>query len=1053
MADLTPKIQLIEEKLQGLGLLTPAQVDGVADEAFVDARDKAVRFLAAFLDMPGVTGYTPEFGRQVLDRLAANEKSGKLAEDIESIKENSDLELDKSWTPTKSVIRGYLEDAGIPEDQWGKIKLGGLLAFIKDRKQVVADLNEIANDKGVQQVQKARVEKTQSDTETVLKTIGQEGKAWDAPETQAALKEYVTKLQSDFGFPEARRYGAFDEVTSKKLTQQLAAGPVPAGYDAAQLQAFIPALDALRSSGAYNPPEKPLTAFDATLKVEAMLGELVPKLNAQLEEKNAQMPGGFMGQLLKDFITGGILDRRITEVGEPDGIFDMRTQASLQGMMLVLSHPMLLEIPAEKGVGDHEYTVTKGKYIREHFEEKLKGKISDEQLADLKKVLPELLDSLDYLAKEGMISHELFINPDNSILSMPDLVERQFAQRIEEHKDGNPDMLRLLDSLTHTYTNSMGMAALMPDLAIPDLFGKIDASKSPRDRLAQFYKEAREKYGDKEDNFHTDMIILINTAMTLPYGNRAYREHFEDAMSDALAEAGKISDPDAAAKMFADKVSTYAVELHKTQEGGAPAYVESYDRSVPVWKPGLTSLEITSGGHAYNSTDIAQAYDDYNLAVAQGDFQKRGMANPLYQQKFMIFQDDEGQRYVAGIDKDSMIFTVEKIDVAAIRKALKDKPGRPWTEIRDLDPGFALLVDQRGHIQNGSYSYSNLLVDVESEDVPKLGDFVQKYRKEAQDIHAGNIQRLNDEAQWNPDLFIPKEPAPQQFKSAARRAGAAEFDKAAALPSSEDLQLISQFTSRKLYSSPVVLGPRDRDVLEAFSRNAGRELTLGSSIEAGTQVRIKGIEMPSDTSGPLIALYDRKEQRVRVIETPQVLRDSAARKALMEEVHKTDDMTMMDKIRREQPELFALMNGYSAKGAERAVLSAGDTSQPYQYLGFRREFLRFMKGVELQSNLSVSSRPPVYLSNEQYRVEMGRPNRSENAMEALGSSMKRGFSSAVEGIKRVFGVGASEKPDQSVQKTREIQENGREIAGDRAGQQSLPLREPAPVYDLSRPLE
>ncbi|MCB1721554.1 MAG: hypothetical protein KDI11_07355, partial [Alphaproteobacteria bacterium] len=568
MADLTPKIQSIAGKLQGLGLLASSHKGDVADEAFVDARDKAVRFLAAFLDMDGVEGYSPKFGKQVLDRLAANEKSGKLAKDIDRIKENFDLELDKGWTPTKSVIRGYLEDAGIPEDQWGKIKLGGLLVFIKDREQVVADLNEIANDKNVQQVQKARVEKTQSDTETVLKTIGQEGKAWDAPETQAALTAYVSKLQTDFGFPEDKRYGAFDEVTSKKLTQQLAAGTVAAGYDAAQLQAFIPALDALRSSGAYNPPEKPLTAFDATLKVETMLGELVPKLNAQLEEKSAQMPSGFVGQLLKDFVTGGILDRRITEVGAPDGIFDMRTQASLQGMMLVLSHQMLLGIPAEKGVGDHEYTVTKGKYIREHFDEKLKGKISDEQLADLKKALPELLDSLDFLAKNGMISRELFINPDdNSLLKMPDLVERQFAQRIEEHKDGNPDMLRLLDSLTHTYTNSMGMAALMPDLAIPDLFGKIDGNKSPRDRLAQFYKEAREKYGDKKEDFHTDMIILINTAMTLPYGDRAYREHFEDAMSDALAAAGKISDPDKAAEMFADKVSTYAAALHKTQEG------------------------------------------------------------------------------------------------------------------------------------------------------------------------------------------------------------------------------------------------------------------------------------------------------------------------------------------------------------------------------------------------------------------------------------------------------------------------------------------------------
>ncbi|MCB9981209.1 MAG: hypothetical protein H6860_02285 [Rhodospirillales bacterium] len=95
MADLTPKIQSIAGKLQGLGLLASSHKGDVADEAFVDARDKAVRFLAAFLDMDGVEGYSPKFGKQVLDRLAANEKSGKLAKDIDRIKENFDLELDK----------------------------------------------------------------------------------------------------------------------------------------------------------------------------------------------------------------------------------------------------------------------------------------------------------------------------------------------------------------------------------------------------------------------------------------------------------------------------------------------------------------------------------------------------------------------------------------------------------------------------------------------------------------------------------------------------------------------------------------------------------------------------------------------------------------------------------------------------------------------------------------------------------------------------------------------------------------------------------------------
>ncbi|MCB9983588.1 MAG: hypothetical protein H6861_07970 [Rhodospirillales bacterium] len=1070
MADLKSQIQSIEEKLVGLGFLSavrdpnlsdPAAI-AAANDAFVDARDKAARFLAAVLDMDGVEGYSAPFGKQVLERVAALEKDGKLAEKIKDIKANADLQLadgaapklyTNAWEKTKqwpedklaqTILQEKLKDADIPKSQWGNIKLGGLLAFINDREQVVQSLDAIANDAGVQAVQQAQAAKAQSNIETVLKTIGQDGKDWTAPETQEALKAYVKKLQTDFGFPEDYRYGAFDEVTSKKLSEHLAAGTVPAGYDAAQLQAFIPALDSLRKSGAYKPPEKPLTAFEATKRVETILMKLVPDLNGQLKEKGAQR-GQLIGQfeqwfgqfpdsvkqLLKSVTGSDILDFQIPEVGEVDGIFDMRAQASLQGAMLVLSHPELLGIPAQEGVGNHVYTVEKGKFIRENFEKKLKGKISDTELENLKKVLPDLLDSLDYLAKEGLISKELFINPDNSLLTMPELVQKQFVLRIEKYKDDNPGMLRLLDSLTRSYTNNMGMAELMPDLEIPDLFSKIDGNLSARDRLAQFYREAREKYGDRKDAFHDDMLVLINTVITVPFGDRNYRFGFEDAMIDAFKAAENESDPDKAAAMFAGKLSEAAVALHETQGGGAPGYVESYDREVPVWKPGLTSFTVTSGEHTYNATDIAQAYDNYNLALAQKDYKKRGMGNPAYAQSPMVFKDDNGQRYVAAIDAESMIFTIEKIDVAALRtleKEMKDvKSGDDFVRrLRAADPGFALLVNQHGSIRNGSFSYGNLYDDVESGSVQGLGEMVEEYGGAARDIHNGNLSRFESNAKWNPALFTASEEAKAKSRQQV------EFSRAASdlNGTPEDIQPVSDFIRRRIYGGPTVLNPQDRDIYEALSRNAEQELPWGKSLE-GAQIRVKGIEVPDgQVSGPLMAYYDHDEQKVKVVEAPQILADPAQRKALMDSIAGKDDRAMMKEVTSKYPVLLKMMQNYSRVEIGRASYK---TSDPSGSLGFRKDFSLFMKQIDKQMKYSVlrvgdSIQAAV---SERYKADRRETRGVAGAVGALGARVKNGVVGAIKKLSETFHPSADggESGSSKGNTQEEMRENAQDIGG------------------------
>ena len=98
----------------------------------------------------------------------------------------------------------------------------------------------------------------------------------------------------------------------------------------------------------------PQTIVGTAYLVELALSELVPELIKQMaaaaetsEEKLSEMPEGLRNILtaLKMIPDTSILDRKIPEIGEVDGILDLRSQASLQGLLVVLSDPAIMNIP------------------------------------------------------------------------------------------------------------------------------------------------------------------------------------------------------------------------------------------------------------------------------------------------------------------------------------------------------------------------------------------------------------------------------------------------------------------------------------------------------------------------------------------------------------------------------------------------------------------------------------------------------------------------------------------------------------------------------------
>lgn len=982
MADLTSKIQAIENHLVGLGIMPAADANHLAGEDFIRSLNKSARVLAGMLEMPKVQGYSPEFGQDLLKKLS--EKTPEEINELKTfLKENPDMDLAPRLINgfVRGAIQDRLKNGGVPEEEWGQIKLGGLLPMIENAEQIVADLNEITQDQQVAQVQatvQAQVQaQTQSSNDVVLKAIGQEGRTFSEASTQEVLKTYVTKLQTDFAFTESKRYGAFSQEFSDHIADKISSSSLPAGYDAAQLQAFSDAMNFLRGNGSYIEPEEPMNVQTATVMIEGVLKEMAPQLNAKLEEvgakTNAQLeklPEGFIRDLamaFKDLRTGGLLDQRVPEISSVDGIFDRRAQASLQGFLQVLGHEKFMDFPGEN---DWEYTPALAPYMLDvdKLKKNLSGVMSPE---DLKKIEPmlnkermgELVDALNFLYHDGRISREPLIDPGfNEYRSLPNFTERIFQQQIDTYKDTNVEMIGLLDSLSREYAG-VGVHDFKSDIEFPDVYAKLDGAMDRSQLLTHFYTQAQKNYkknGGSEEAFKEDLYLLVNTVLTLPFGDKNRRDEFYLAMQSAVDAAGDASS-EKAAGVFAEKVIEGSEGVRANYDGTHPDYKHYYERTASVWKPGLQSLEITSGGKVFTARDVAQAYDNYHLSVASLKYRELGLSDEIDRQGYISFTDDKNQQYVSAIDKHSMVFTVEKINTDALLPIAWAIPPREGPEynglsytrgameaelqalvddnrldskalekikstlddkkigqddyimdqdlrrqlMRDLDPGYRLVDPKKGMLM--ASSMPELFRNLEKpERTESLDKFAADQALSAGQVKAEKAERIAKEAEkdHSPSLSRPGDAALTAVASDVMAPGGPT------LPRSE-AGAIRNYAGR-LYSAPSVIYPGDKNILPLLKSVSGQDdLRIGSYL--GSSLEVSSVRVEANRGGgPMISYFDKGSSEIRVIAPPDYLSDPAQRAELKNIISNSgvDSAQFMRHIESEYPDLYAMVENH-----------------------------------------------------------------------------------------------------------------------------------------------
>lgn len=810
--------------------------------------------------------------------------------------------------------------------------------------------------------------------------------AWDETDARAMQALFRT-MQNDGYYGQGwtgAKNGIYDAAWRAHLDAKLAAMP-DTDPRKEHLTTMLASIDVL-ASRSQSPTPPPPDIRSATRTVEESLLVLAPKINETLEDAQASMSGqGGLAELFQSFAQVGILEHRIPEISGADENFDLRSQAALQGLMVFLSDPMVMDIPGEN---NWYYTPEKGQFILaniDNLKTKIKGLMGEEkynesgieEMLTRDNLLP-LIESLDFLASQDppRISQQLLFNQGSvvaapyttelfqSLISVPEdpaeieSLTARGAHRIAGMSANNPDMLKLMEVMTREFTGQFGILDIMPDLEGADALGEIDGTATRQQRIADLYKSARAKHAENGHGatLDDDLFIMISTINTLPFGNSRYRRDYLQVMREAIDAAGDITDPDEAARVFSERVTQGMDRLHNLY--GQPSHTQVFDRDAPAWKPGLENMTITSGGETFTASQMATFYDNFHIMAAGNPFQDQLGTDFLEMQGAAHFKDDEGNMYVSGIDKQSMIFSVEKIDIARVTAIYEDESISLDDRIEQMieaDPGFALLAGIWGDYGAMNAVFNQRIFD----NAQNFNTISEHYQRDVDAIREGR-----DAAQAERDAYIPPYARSTTVsESKGEQTTAARFQDAAQEPSVfddqtrtrtqilSDLDALRNFANDELNSSPRVIMAHETGIMDMLRRNDitgadGRSIELPVGNYPGVaSLRVKHIDLPPEgTTGQMLSYFDFENNTIRVIPMPDYLVDPAQRAELMSMTGGSDTEAFMRGIKENYPELFNAIQEYRTGG-----YGGGVTSGPIgrnEYTQFKESMRGFLRSIE-----------------------------------------------------------------------------------------------------------
>jgi hypothetical protein len=678
---------------------------------------------------------------------------------------------------------------------------------------------------------------------------------------------------------------------------------------------FAQALENMESRGVQLlSKEDQLSPGQAARKVEEVLREFAPMLNDTLEDaqKKAEAAGRSFeanglaalfdskkGQEfgIEDFfagkVAGDFLDLRIVEIKDADTKFDFKSQAALQGLMQVLSSEYVLGIQSPKGE-EFFYTADKGIAMKAKLAAALDKenkdppqfikKMDEKQLDMLRAMLENgqfdtLISSLNVLSKNGRLINYNITDKKGFAPLTQDIVKDEI-RRLEEAN--NPDAVKLFDTLLYSYTNGQfginnvldgaslrkgedetlldrGREPARDDEGHEEDDQKFSAKQKYAQRLAQYFESTKKALSGDAALDDAFFLTMMQSFRTLPLGNDTQRDLFQQHMVNAFRDSKDGAE-------FAEAVDK-AMESIRERHGDVTLADRHFVR--PTAHPKLANFEpFTSGGQSMDANDVIHAYNDLHLGKATGDMRARGQEAPLHMHTYLSFQDDDGQVYVAGIDKGAMIFTIEKVDaeqLAMIDQYLHNDEidGKKMAYenrlayLQDNSPVFALIFpDGYGDLSMVSYSrFHQHLSDISGGQgsVRKFADIKAEYADMAQEVRDNAIRRIGEP--------LLASGTARDAQKAAREFAAAVAKDAPPQPPEQDRVEMSHFANALRYKGQIL----DYDKLTLLDQYRGQDNFM-VGLNGHQDIRLKGVNIAENPdNADMFAYYNPKTQTIDVL--------------------------------------------------------------------------------------------------------------------------------------------------------------------------------------------
>ncbi|MCB1563212.1 MAG: hypothetical protein KDJ75_06520 [Alphaproteobacteria bacterium] len=782
---------------------------------------------------------------------------------------------------------------------------------------------------------------------------------WDGPEDGLYTEEYATHL--------AARVEALPESTEEEREEKT------------RMQRVVSGLEEMRANPAIELlPKPPMSEEEAIMIVKGALEQFGPILNEQLAAKKAELEGeeGLVANF-KRMLAPKILDIQIPEV-TPGDKFRMQDQSALQAVLTVLSHARVLDIP---GGEPWVYTPETGThllakapaYLRELAKDESLPAETRQELEELTKdntAIEKLVEALDTLYANDRISYLKLFRDKPADLAV--WHKKVLLDTVEGLKAENPAFLPLMDAMARGYSG-FGLHDFLTEGDAPDFDPEVkDRRDQQEEHLASLYKDARAGWNGSQEDFDAAMTRAAYAASVLPFGSRDRHSAYQERMRRIIKEAGEKGD-DYAAQHFALEMMLLHDSINA--DFGLVRFNDDYrSRSVTVDPAIIGRTFVSKGGgtdYTFDNDDVAKAYNRM-----QYGFTLELHSSPL------VFTANDGTLYVAAIDKQSKVFTIQEFPADEIEAAIaahKEAGTNDKDTVADLQarfPGFALVVP---HAANQSTRHSLVKCWYEApEELRNAGKLLHErvekieadYQRKRGIEEAQEAERIAEE---EGDRILPVGPAP--YKDGGLRGA---FNPQSKAPTPQELKDMHseahaiQMLARRLQTGALLISPCTEE-MALLERFAGRELRIGEDLYLNNVTKLKSVTLEGEGQEPVLAVYDSEARAIRAVKIP-------------------DELLSMSK-----DELIAALDKPLGMSEEdyRASLTL---SAEFKIL------------VDMAENTPDPQRPDVTYVNERTgRIEEGLELRVKNAAERLFKLQDR-FSAAACGEEAIDGVHATSLP-------------------------------------------